>query len=220
MTLWVEKGATIMGSPDAQDWHLLQSMPSYPVDASKNSNPRFGSLIHGYQNDKIRILGHGKINGNGPVWWKAYRAHQLSHSRPFLVELMECSNIEVGHGLTLTQSPFWTLHFYGSSNIVVSGLHVDNDLTAPNTDGMDIDSSQNVWVTNSTINTADDHIAIKSGYGEPGRNWGRPSRNILIEKNMLGVGAGLAIGSETAGSVKNVTIRRNEFSIGAAKYAY
>lgn len=132
---------------------------------------------------------------------------------------MECSNVEVGMGVTLTQSPFWTLHIYGSANVVVAGLHVQNDLTAPNTDGMDLDSSENVLVTNCTINTADDHVAVKSGNGAPGRAYGRPSRDIVIENNILGPGAGLAIGSETAGSVMNVTIRRNTFGIGAAKYA-
>lgn len=216
MTIWVDKGASLVGSPDFDDWHLLQAMPSYPVDKSKNSNPRYGSLVHGYRLDKVRILGSGFIDGQGPLWWSAYRGHKLSFSRPFLVEFMESTNIQIGNGITLTQSPFWTLHIYGCSNVLVSDYHVQNDLTAPNTDGVDIDSSSNVYVTNSTINTADDHIAIKSGYGSPGRLYGRASENITIAGNSLGLGAGIAIGSETAGSVRNVLIRKNTFSVGAA----
>ena len=65
---------------------------------------------------------------------------------------------------------------------------------------------------NCTINNSDDNIAIKSGYNEGGRTFGRPSANILVEDCIFGYGDGVAIGSETSGGVFNVTVRNSVFT--------
>jgi polygalacturonase len=105
----------------------------------------------------------------------------------------------------IQNSPFWTVHLYVSSNVTVSGIKVENPIGAPNTDGMDIDSCDGVVVENVDINTSDDHIAIKSGRGEEGRTFNTPSQNVVVRRSKFGIGAGLAIGSETAGSVRNIS---------------
>ena len=47
----------------------------------------------------------------------------------------------------------------------VNELQVHGDPRFPNNDGIDIDSSQHVVVTNSAIDTADDGVCIKSTRG-------------------------------------------------------
>jgi hypothetical protein len=66
--------------------------------------------------------------------------------------------------------------------------------------------------SNCTINNSDDQIAIKSGFNEGGREFGRPSANILVEDCVFGYGDGVAVGSETSGGVHNVTVRRSVFT--------
>ncbi|KAL6334779.1 hypothetical protein AAG906_021543 [Vitis piasezkii] len=70
-------------------------------------------------------------------------------------------------GLTLTGSGTidgqgQALKFYTCPNLVLQGLTHINPKTAPNTDGIDIASSNHVQVRNSKIGTGDDCIAISA----------------------------------------------------------
>jgi hypothetical protein len=53
-----------------------------------------------------------------------------------------------------------------------------------------------------------DCVSVKSGYNEDGRRVGMPAEDIVVANcNMLaGSGSGLAIGSETAGGIRNVSM--------------
>jgi len=68
-----------------------------------------------------------------------------------------------------------------------------------------IDSSYNVCIEDSYISTGDDLVAIKSGWDQYGIAYGRPSSNITIRR-ITGSSpfAGIAIGSETSGGIKNI----------------
>ena len=71
-----------------------------------------------------------------------------------------------------------------------------------NSDGIDIVSSSNVLIADSIISTADDAICLKTLSITP-------LRNVLIEDCVVSGSAanGIKIGTETHGSVENVTIR-------------
>ena len=58
---------------------------------------------------------------------------------------------------------------------------------------------------NSYINVEDDSLCIKSGMDAIGRNYGRPTRDVIFRNNTLGRGGGLTIGSEGSGGVYNVS---------------
>ena len=111
---------------------------------------------------------------NGVTWYKAPQTDVPSSNgptRPFLVEWYECQNVTV-NGITLVDSPFWTMAARYSSNISISNYHVQNyttpQLTGPaslygNTDGFDPVGSSYVTINNFTVQNGDDIIAIKSG---------------------------------------------------------
>jgi len=86
----------------------------------------------------------------------------------------------------------------------------------PHTDGIDPDSCADVEIIGCGIYTSDDHISLKSGQGTPGFVYGKPTTNVVIRNNILGVGGGgIAIGSETSGSVTHVLIEDNVFDTSA-----
>jgi polygalacturonase len=111
---------------------------------------------------------------NGVTWYKAPQTDVPSSNgptRPFLVEWYECDNVTV-NGITLVDSPFWTMAARYSSHINISNYHVQNyttpQLTGPaslygNTDGFDPVGSSYVTINNFTVQNGDDIIAIKSG---------------------------------------------------------
>jgi polygalacturonase len=183
--------------------------------------------------EDIAITGQGRIDGNGPAWWqllwnkkaagqsapvlpveeklaalnKDYRRQSGGGSqflRPPLVQFHRCRRVRL-EGITLEQSPFWTLHPVYCEDLVLRGLSIRNPPDAPNTDGVDIDSCRRVQVENCHVSVGDDGIAIQSGSGEDGVRVNRSSSEITVRNCTVEAGhGGIVIGSETAGGVHTV----------------
>ena len=122
--------------------------------------------------------------------------------RPQLINFVDCQRVLV-EDITLLDSPFWVIHPYRSTDIVVRGVHINND--GPNGDGCDPESCDRVLIENCFFNTGDDCIAIKSGRNRDGRERGMPSQNIIIRNCEMKNGhGGVVIGSEISGGCRNV----------------
>jgi polygalacturonase len=183
------------------------------------------ALISGVGITDAGIIGHGRIEGQGTSWWDEARAARSDGSiakrypgvpdsnglpRPWLVEFHQSSRI-VLTGVTLSESPMWTLVLRYCDNVQIEGITIDNPRNAPNTDGIDIVSSSRVRIGHARISTGDDNIAIKSGL--PGfATPARPASVITIQESDIGYGHGLSIGSETLNGVNRVEVRGVAFS--------
>ena len=153
--------------------------------------------------ENVSILGNnGTIDGNGDSGW--YNGTLKNNNRPCLLNLMWINGLYVSN-ITLTNSPFWTLHPLFSTNILIENISIFT--SAPNTDGIDPDSCNNVIIRNCYLSTGDDCIAIKSGKNEDGRLVGIPSNNITIENCIMFNGHAISIGSEMSGNVTNVLFK-------------
>ncbi|PKU73818.1 putative polygalacturonase [Dendrobium catenatum] len=199
--------AEAVNAEDESYWPLLRPLPSYGY-GREHIGPRYGSLIHGQHLKDVVITGHnGIIDGQGQSWWAKHKKKLLNYTRGPLVQFMWSRDIVISN-ITLRNSPFWTIHPYDCKNVTLSGLTILAPLhEAPNTDGIDPDSCQNMLIENCFISVGDDGIAIKSGWDQYGIAYGRPSSNILIRNVTLRsiISAGLSIGSEMSGGVANVT---------------
>ncbi|XP_073276791.1 probable polygalacturonase [Primulina huaijiensis] len=208
MTLFLAEDAVILGIDDERYWPLLPPLPSYGY-GREHPGPRYGSLIHGQNLKDVVITGHnGTINGQGQAWWKKFRQKLLSHTRGPLVQIMWSSDILISN-ITLRDSPFWTLHPYDCKNVTIKNVTILSPISeAPNTDGIDPDSCEDMVIEDCYISVGDDAVAIKSGWDQYGIAYGRPSTNILIRNLVVRsmVSAGISIGSEMSGGVSNVTI--------------
>lgn len=184
-------------------------------------------LANGVSN--VVIEGKGVIDGDGSrAWWPEaikvqkelnegntkeyedkYPAFKYSNGmpRPWLVEFNDSKNIKV-NDVTLTNSPMWNLVFRNSQDILVNGVTIVAPKDSPNTDGIDIVSSQRVTVKNADIFSGDDNIAIKSGLLP---NTANPSKDIVIEDSTMKAGHGISIGSETANGIGSVIVRNIKF---------
>ncbi|KAL7099462.1 hypothetical protein ACP275_09G086200 [Erythranthe tilingii] len=208
MTLFLAQNAVVLGIDDERYWPLMPPLPSYGYGRER-AGPRYGSLIHGQNLRDVVITGHnGTINGQGQTWWTKYRKNQLNHTRGPLVQLMWSRDIHISD-VTLRDSPFWTLHPYDCRNVTIRNVTILAPLSgAPNTDGIDPDSCENMLIEDCYISVGDDGIAIKSGWDQYGIAYGRPSSNILIRNVIVRsmISAGVSIGSEMSGGVSNITI--------------
>ncbi len=129
--------------------------------------------------------------------------------RPPFIQFLECKNILI-EGVTIKNSPFWTVNPVFCDNIVIHGVTINNpskDPKGPNTDGINPSSCSNVRISDCFISVGDDCITIKSGRDADGRKYGRPCENITITNCvMLSGHGGIVIGSEMSGGVKKLTI--------------
>jgi polygalacturonase len=132
-------------------------------------------------------------------------SREMQFLRPPLVQFRNCTGIYL-EGFSLQNSPFWTLHPVFCNDITIRDIKITNPADAPNTDGMDIDSCENVLIERCEVAVGDDGIAIKSGSGEDGIKVHKPSQNITVRHCTVKDGhGGIVIGSETAAGIFNVT---------------
>lgn len=137
---------------------------------------------------------------------------QTQFLRPPLVQFWKCCGITI-EGITLQNSPFWTLHIVYSRDICITGVKILNPADAINTDAIDLDSSENIAIEDCLFDVGDDAITLKSGSGQDGLRINIPTRNVTARHcRILASHGGIAIGSETAGGIENVSISDCTFS--------
>lgn len=191
----------------------------------------------------VKVTGKGIFDGNGPVWWKIRESkrgqgkpvtelekkfaamnpgfesqpgggggRELQFLRPPLVQFLNCQDVLL-EDVTLRNSPFWTMHPVYVKGLVLKGITVQNPHNAPNTDGIDIDSCEDVQVLGCTVSVGDDGIALKSGSGPDGIKINKPCRNVYVKDCVVGDGhGGIVIGSETAAGVDHLVAENCTFN--------
>ena len=209
VTIHVSEGATLLASTNFEDFP-----PFKPGWRIQSDDTRVSSLITGLDLENIAITGRGTLNGQGRTWWEAFREDKkrkkgqekiLTYGRPRVINLYRCRNVLID-GVTIVDSPSWTVHPVGCDNLVVEGISLINPEEGPNTDGVNPESCRNVRIANCFIDTGDDCITLKSGENEEGRLKARPTENVTITNCVMYKGHGaVVIGSETSGNVRNVT---------------
>ena len=205
ITLDVAAGATLLGSPDHDDYPPLEVFRA----------PGRQSLISADHARNIAIIGGGVIDGNGESWWVEARSTPGAGIvgkvvfRPRLIVFNYCRHIRI-EGVTVQNSPSWQIVPYYSDHIAIRNIKVLAPARSPNTDAIDPFSSSNIVIEHVYSDTGDDNIAIKSGeINSPGPD--SPSRNIKIADCDFEHGHGLSIGSEIAGGARNIHARRIRF---------
>ncbi len=205
ITLQLDEGATLLGSPDHAD---------YPAKIEFRL-PAVQGLVSATNAENVAITGEGTIDGNGESWWQMARTvHDAgimgnSHPRPRLVVFDHCKHVRV-QGVTIQNSPFWQLVPYYCDDVLIRNVRILAPYPSPNTDAVDPFSSSNVTIDHLYADTGDDDIAIKSGaIDSPGGD--DPSRDIVISDCTFLHGHGLSIGSEIAGGARNILAERIHF---------
>jgi polygalacturonase len=188
--------SVIIGSGDANDYPTM--------DVRWEGRWQLGrrALIYAANVEHIGIVGPGRIEGN-----RAMAAPQNPRGAVVL-EPISCDDVR-WEDFTVTQGGNWATHPTYCSNVEIKNLKIIGDR-----DGIDVDSCKNVRIENCDINTGDDCISLKSGRGMAGARIGKPTEDILISGCILNGRrfAGIGIGSETSGGIRNVRIEKCKMS--------
>ena len=80
--------------------------------------------------------------------------------RPDILGFVHCTNVTV-RGITLRDSGYWVQDYLDCDGVFLSGLTVVSRANG-NNDGIDIDGSRNVRVSDCNIDTGDDALCLKA----------------------------------------------------------
>lgn len=220
--IFLKKGVNLLVEKDGK-LKCSTASADYPFIATRWEGVEkewIAALVNAVDLQNIEISGEGTIDGSGELWTQ--RGLELDKQqpkgaprigitallpRPRLMGIQNCKNIKI-KDLKLYNQASWGLFVLYSTDVDIANLKITADHSIPSSDGIDIDSSNQIHVTDTFIDVNDDCISIKSGRDEDGWRVNRPAEDILIEKCHFAYGhGGVAIGSEMSGGIRNVEIR-------------
>jgi hypothetical protein len=154
----------------------------------------------------IEISGAGTIDGNAGFgstnWWQSPTLPTAS--RPDMINIQGSSSNILIEGVTLQNPP--TFHMVlkgGNLNLTIQNLTVNTPGNSPNTDGMDL-ASTNVLIQNCSISDGDDNIEIGGSAAA--------AADITVSNCTFGTGHGVSVGSETEGGVHDLLVSNCTFN--------
>src|SRR5574340_157726 len=186
-TLVLRSNVTLHLSPGAVLWGSTR-MADY--------SPKHLLFAQGVEN--VAIEGGGVIDGQGDAFLDA-DLKPLPRPSP-LVELLDSRRIRI-ENVTIRKAPAWTLHARNCDDVKVRGISLLNNLRGVNTDGIDVDSSRNVVISDSHIEAGDDCIVLKTtDRGGPAG----PTENVVVTNCVLvSAATALKLGTESHGDFRH-----------------
>lgn len=216
----IPSGKTFMAGPlhlkSNVDLHLqpnsvLLANPDeavYTESAFRGNRGEGMMWISGKDIQNISITGQGRIDGNGV----AFMGRELDDSyelkpvtdfdpRPHVLTLVNASNVKI-NGITIANSAYWTVHLVGCYDVAISDISLLNNLKIRNGDGIDIDHSRKVRISNCFIESGDDCICLKNRreFEEYG-----PCEDVVVTNCiMTSRSCAVKIGSENMDAIRRV----------------
>lgn len=218
VNLHLEDGATLEFTGEIADYLPLVDSRYEGADVKS-----LGAMIYANGQSNIAVTGHGclkapsrdcEITGKMDTGLSvaAEKSIESGAAReatlekvymPTFIGPVSCQGVLI-EDVTLEGSIFWNIAPVYCDRVIIRGVTV-NSHGHPRTDGIDIDSSTNALIENTSLDCGDDCFTLKAGRGEEAVALGRPTQNVVIRNCRVkrGVG-GITVGTETAGFIRNV----------------
>ena len=198
--LHLEQGAKIVASSDPADYNAddfcVQNRPRYHEEASG------AHLIVGVEVSHVTISGDGIIDGSR----KAFQhtplpsgKYEVDKWRPAqMIYFVESDHINI-RNVELNNAPYWTCFIHGCEDVTIYGVKIFTEWRTRNGDGIDIDCSCRVTVSDCIIDTGDDCITLRADLQQL-KNQDRPCEDVVVTNCILktccnairvGVGSGI-----------------------------
>lgn len=208
--LHITASGTLMGSADCKDYPERTDLKHI---VSKNL-PRYRNacLIFAEECENISITGMGKIDCNGIGFvklkedynggWKYERID--APTPPRAVFFTGCKNVRV-QDITMTNQPSgWSYWIHDCDFVSFNRVKILADVEYPNNDGIHINSSRNVTVSDCSIVTGDDCIIVRANNRSLAEN--KVCERVTVTNcNLTSYACGIRIGWINDGVIRNCT---------------
>ncbi|AWI09712.1 glycoside hydrolase family 28 protein [Ereboglobus luteus] len=204
ITLHLETGATLLASPNLDDYPPQERQYRegiIEIDGKHQGGYPMRHLIYAFDAENIAIEGRGTIDGNGDSYFSADKT--TAHARPTpLIELINCRQVRIDN-ITIRNAPGWTIHPKNCDDVRIRGVSILNHLRAINSDGIDIDSTRNVIISDCRIEAGDDCIVLKTTKSLAGETL--PVENVTVTNCVLmSAATALKLGTESHGDYRHI----------------
>jgi polygalacturonase len=190
--IYLDSGATIRATSTGFDAPEANSYSQYQDYAHSHFHD---SLIWGDSLTNVSFAGSGTIDGDGHLTTGTPKSGQADHA----IAITRSSGISFT-GITVKNGGWIAILVNGIDHLTISKLNVQ---TASDRDGIDVINTQNVSVTDSTINSVDDSLVFKSDFAL-GRTY--PNQNVTVtDVTASSNNNAFQFGSETCGNFNNYT---------------
>ena len=197
LTLHLSPGAVLLGSTQMKD---------YPIK----------HLLYANGVANLAIEGGGTIDGQGDAFFDRDMKPAAQRPSP-MIEIWNSRRIRI-EGVTIRNAAAWTLHPKNCDDVKIRGVSILNNLRAVNSDGIGIDSSRNVIVSDCHIEAGDDCIVLKTT--RRGEGPIQPTENVVVTNCILvSAATALKLGPESHADFRhilfsNCVIRESRTGIG------
>ena len=199
VNLHLEATAVLLANPDEG---------IYKLSAFGENRGEGMMWIYANGADNISITGKGTIHGNGI----AFMGKELDDSyelkpvttfdpRPHVLTLIGVNKLSI-RDITIRDGAYWTVHLIGCDGAVIDGISLLNNLKIRNGDGIDLDHSRNVRISNCHITSGDDCICLKNR--REFEQYGSCHDITVTNCVMTSRSCAIKIGSENMDSIYNV----------------
>ena len=217
-TLYIPPGKYLTGSICLQDNTYLYISAGAELIASSNYNDfscarsevlaedSLYGFIFAKDRTNVGIIGPGVINGSAPEY-NSEEVDQFGYRKPNAQRIRmcifeNCKNVLV-EGITIVDSPMWTLHFISCEYGRIANVNILNGFKYTNTDAIDIDGCRNFHIYGCNLETADDGVCLKTS--RKGEDLDRSCENIVVENCIIeSYSSALKIGTESHNDFKNI----------------
>ncbi|HLP09947.1 MAG TPA: glycosyl hydrolase family 28 protein [Opitutaceae bacterium] len=194
VTLELTNGAVLLASGDLEEYRPI-------AESHGDRHPYHLIVARGCEN--IGIRGPGVIDGNAAEFWEdaSNPRTPIKVKRRLvtpLIEFVDCKDVRVSD-VFMRNSPGWTLHLQRCERAWVHCVRIENDLRAPDCDGIVVNGSREVWIRDSSIVTGTDAVALKA--------WrdAAPCERVTVSRCYIRAhGAALACGPESAHPIRDI----------------
>jgi hypothetical protein len=187
VTLHLSPGAVILASTDNNDFEPYETLPFKSVSDNETTYFHYALLAAENVHD-IAITGEGVVDGN-----------RAKRGGPKTIAIKLCQRVTI-RGITVRNSPNYSISFWGTDYINVDGVTVLNGYA----DGIDPDACRYVRIANSYVDCYDDAICPKAS-PSMGMENRRAVENLTVTNCVLRTNcSNFKFGTESSGDFKNV----------------
>ena len=149
-------------------WKANPDESIYKLSAFGENRGEGMMWIYAKDAKNISITGKGTIHGNGVAFMgkELHDSYELKpvttfDPRPHVLTLFGVDNLTI-RDITIRDGAYWTVHLIGCNGAVIDGINLLNNLKIRNGDGIDLDHSKNVRISNCHVTSGDDCICLKN----------------------------------------------------------
>lgn len=223
----IDRTATLLASPDIADfpdWPDAKHVVRENIPRTRNT-----AFIFADEAENIAFTGAGTIDCNGShhikekqktdwTGWKYDRVHPMTNTLPRVVFLAGCCDVVIRDITMVGQPAGWSYWIHDCDRVQIDGLKILANVRYPNNDGIHVNCSRDVTVSDCIIETGDDSLVVRANSRSLKEN--KPCERVVVSNcSLRSWSAGIRIGWTNDGVIRDCSfsnIVMHDTSVGVS----